>query len=414
MPNLGMDTAVASSAAVSFSDTTAALVSSGLIRGEQQTTPSAKPIAGPQDDLARNVYCILGVPIDAVELQQVVRRIDVAITNAAPFLISTVNVNFLVNSALNAEFRNSVLLSDLCPADGMPIVWIARLLGIPIKHRVAGSDIFDALKAASRSARPLRVFLFGGRQGVAATAARALNDKPAGLRCVGSIYPGFASVDDMSGDAIIDEVNGSHADLLVVALGAAKGQAWLLHNHHRLRVPVRSHFGAAVNFAAGTFKRAPLILRQLGFEWIWRIKEEPQLWRRYRDDAGALLRLLITRVLPLAVVARSQRFAISKPQELRIDETQQEETAVMLRLSGDATVQHLPQAIFHFRRSLSARNRLTIDVSATRRIDARFFGLFLMLRKQLNSKNAVLKFIGVSPRLARLFRLNGVEFLLSE
>jgi N-acetylglucosaminyldiphosphoundecaprenol N-acetyl-beta-D-mannosaminyltransferase len=409
-----MDTAVASSAAVSFSDTTAAHVSSDLIHGEQKTTPSATPIVGPEDDLARNVYCILGVPIDAVELLEVVRRIYVAITDAAPFLISTVNVNFLVNSAVNAEFRNSVLLSDLCPADGMPIVWIAQLLGIPIKHRVAGSDIFDALKAASRSARPLRVFLFGGRQGVAATAARALNDKQGGLRCVGSIYPGFDSVDDISGDAIIDEINSSHADLLVVALGAAKGQAWLLRNHHRLRLPVRSHFGAAVNFAAGTLKRAPLILRQLGFEWMWRIKEEPHLWRRYGDDAGALLRLLITRVLPLAVVARWQRLAINKPQELRIDETQQDESAVTLRLSGDATVQHLQKAIFYFRRTLAARKRLIIDMSSTRRIDARFFGLFLMLTKQLNSKNAALKFIGISPRLARLFRLNGVEFLLSD
>jgi N-acetylglucosaminyldiphosphoundecaprenol N-acetyl-beta-D-mannosaminyltransferase len=363
------------------------------------------------DDLVRNVYCMLGLPIDATELPEVMQRIEVAVTGAAPFLISTVNVNFLVNSLGNAEFRNSVFSSDLCPADGMPIVWIAKLLGIPIKHRVAGSDIFDALSTAPRS-WPLRVFLFGGREGIAAAAAKALNDRPGGLRCVGSLYPGRGSVEEMSQDAFIDPINSSHADLLIVALGAAKGQAWLLRNRDRLRPPVRSHFGAVVNFAAGALKRAPPILRQLGLEWLWRIKEEPQLWRRYGHDARVLLRLFFTRVLPLVIAAQWQRRGPRKPQALRVDEVQ-DDAAVTLSLSGDATVGYVPEAISYFRRALAGQKQLIIDMSSARRIDARFLGLLLMLRKQLNSKNTELKFIGISPRLARLFRLHGAEFLLS-
>jgi N-acetylglucosaminyldiphosphoundecaprenol N-acetyl-beta-D-mannosaminyltransferase len=71
------------------------------------------------------------------------------------------------------------------------------------------------------------------------------------------------------------------------------------------------------------------------------------------------------------------------------------------------------QAAACFRETLTDQKQLLIDLSAIRRIDARFFGLLLMLRKQVNSKNGSLKFIGISPRLTKLFRLNGVEFLLS-
>ena len=128
---------------------------------------NSKPAAATSDDLSREVYCILGMPIDAIEMPAVMQSIEMAATKAAPFVVSTPNLNFLVNSQNDPEFRESLLLSDLCPADGMPIVWIARLTGVPIKHRTAGSDIFEALKARPRPKRPLKVFLFGAKESVA-------------------------------------------------------------------------------------------------------------------------------------------------------------------------------------------------------------------------------------------------------
>src|SRR5260370_6547061 len=175
-------------------------------------------------DLAREVYCVLGMPIDVVEMPEVLRRLEAAAADTKAFVISTPNLNFLVKSQVDPEFRESLLLSDLCPTDGMPIVWIARLMGVPIKGRIAGSDIFEALKATHGSGYPLKIFLFGGAEGVAAAACKALNLEPSGLACVGSIYPGFGTVGEMSRDDIIDTINSSHADFLVAALGAKKGQ----------------------------------------------------------------------------------------------------------------------------------------------------------------------------------------------
>ena len=202
------------------------------------------------DDLSRDAYCVLGMPIDVLDMSSALRDIETAAASKTRFLISTPNLHFLVKIQSDLDFRESLLLSDLCPADGMPVVRIARLLGIPIKDRVAGSDIFEALKAEHNSARPLRVFLFGGAEGVAAAASRALNARPSGLYCVGSFYPGYSSVEAMSHDDIIDEINSSDADLLIVSLGAKKGQSWLQRNHDRLLIPVRIYLGAVINFQA--------------------------------------------------------------------------------------------------------------------------------------------------------------------
>ena len=366
------------------------------------------------EDLARDAYCILGLPIDAIDMPTLLCRIDVAAASRTPFLISTPNLNFLVNSRADPEFRESILDSDLCSADGMPIVWIARLIGVPIKQRVSGSDIFEALKLPDSRRRQLKVFLFGGAEGVAAQAARTLNAESSGVSCVGALAPGFSSVDEMSRNDIINRINASEADFLSVSLGAKKGQLWLHHNHQRLTIPVRAHLGAAINFQAGMVKRAPIWLQACGLEWLWRIKEEPHLWRRYAHDGGVLLRLIFTRVLPLAIANRWSRFKLQRwPQDLLI-KTAHEHDSDTISLSGDATDRHIVKAIAAFRKTLIGTNKVVVvDLSNSRVIDARFFGLLLMLRKRLKGQGSQLTFVGASPAMKTMFRLNELGYLLS-
>jgi N-acetylglucosaminyldiphosphoundecaprenol N-acetyl-beta-D-mannosaminyltransferase len=306
-------------------------------------------------------------------------------------------------------------MSDLCPADGMPIVWIARLLGLPIRERVAGSEMFEALKAKGSSDRPLRVFLFGGQEGVASLAAEKLKAEGSGLVCIGSLCPGFGSVEDMSSDAIIAQINASGADFLLAALGAAKGQAWLRRNHTRLTIPVRSHLGATLNFQAETLKPAPALLRRIGFEWLWRIKEEPHLWRRYWNDGWTLLKLLATRILPLVAKTRLSllRARAGEDRDLRIRRSQGV-SSVVLKLAGDATAEHAAKAASWFRDAAVTNKPLILDLHEIRHIDALFFGLLLMLRKTLQAQGGALTFVGLSPRLKRTFKLHDVDFLLNE
>ncbi len=246
----------------------------------------------------RDVYCILGLPFDAIDMAGTVCQVRDAAAQRTPCFLSTPNLNFAIGSRSDGAFRDSVIHSNLVVADGMPLVWIARLLDVPIRERVSGSTLFETLRGGS--GKPLSVYFFGGPNGAAEAACQRLRQEGGGLTGAGYDSPGFGSVADMRSDEIIQRINASGADFLLVALGARKGEAWIEHNRARITVPVISHLGAVVNFVAGRVHRAPVWMQHIGLEWLWRIKEEPALWRRYFADGLALLLVLVTRVIPYA------------------------------------------------------------------------------------------------------------------
>jgi N-acetylglucosaminyldiphosphoundecaprenol N-acetyl-beta-D-mannosaminyltransferase len=372
---------------------------------------SSRGEAARWDDLAREVYCVLGIPIDAIDMPALISAVENAAVHKTPFLISTVNLNYLVTSQRDPEFHQSLLCSNLCPADGMPIIWIARLLRIPIKHRVAGSDLFATINATTR-ARRLKVFLFGGTETAAAAAASAINRSSGGWRCVGHFCPGFGSAETMGQDDVIDAINTSGADFLLTALGSRKGQIWLLRNHDRLQIPVRAHLGATLHFSAGTIRRAPAIAAKLGLEWLWRIKEEPHLWRRYWRDGVALLGLMYRHVLPLALRTHWQHWFGNKARQDLIIEQAEASDSTVLHLSGAAVAANVAKATSAIRQAVASKRPMTINLAKTSVIDARFLGLLLMLKKRLNEQGGNVKFVGVSARLKKMFDRNGAEFLL--
>jgi N-acetylglucosaminyldiphosphoundecaprenol N-acetyl-beta-D-mannosaminyltransferase len=364
------------------------------------------------EQLRREVYGLLGVPIDVADMATALLQIRKAASDPSPFLISTVNLNFLISSQTDPEFRESLLMSDLCTADGMPIIWLGRLLGVPLKERIAGADIFDKLRTTKIVGNRLKIFLFGGDEGIAAAACKKLNTEPTEVTCVGFLYPGFGAVDDMSAPETIETINRSGANFLAVALGAQKGQPWLRRNHARLRIPVRVHLGAAINFQAGTLKRAPMVMQSLGLEWLWRIKEEPQLWPRYWNDGLAFLALLTTHVFPLLLVGFWGRLTARRlGEDLRITSTDDHDS-VIINLDGIATAKTVEKAAVLFESAGGKSKDVVVNFTNTRQIDARFLGLILMLDKYLKKQGHQLRLLGTSPRMEKLFRLNGFEFLL--
>src|SRR5262249_10242551 len=154
--------------------------------------------------------------------------------------------------------------------------------------------------------------------------------------------------------------NASGADFLAVSLGAKKGQLWLHRNHQRLTLPIRAHLGVTVNFQAGTVKRAPPWLRTSGLEWLWRIKEEPHLWRRDAHDGSVLLQVISTCVLPLAIANRWSGFRSQRwRQDLSIG-TAANHDSVTIELRGDATERHVAEAIGLFRETLTGTKKAVV------------------------------------------------------
>ena len=370
------------------------------------------PVRDDSDDLSRDVYGILGIPLDALDWQSLIERIDNAVAKRERFLLSTPNVNFLMMSQADQEFRESLLLSDSCSVDGMPMVWIARLMGAAIPQRLSGSEIFDALRSRERLHK-LKVFLFGGAEGLVERVNQSINaEERGGMACVGALNPGFGSIADMSAQPIINDINASGADFLTVFLSARKAQGFLLQNHERLNVPVRAQLGATINLQAGTVRRAPILVQRTGFEWLWRVKEEPYLWRRYFNDGRGLFYLILTRVLPFSAYRLLQSLRQNRLKETFAIHSNRAPDAIQLKLVGAATSTHIDTAIAEFRQSLKTKTNIVIDLSRMSTIDARFFGLLLMVRKQILNQGGRLSFLAATRGIVRLFQMNGFGFLL--
>lgn len=245
----------------------------------------------------------MGLPFDAVSLCDASKIILDCIQKRTSCFLTTPNLNFTVMAQGDPDFYNSVVHSDLVVADGMPQIWVAKFLNIPIYERVAGSDLFAYLSNQPRE-KKIRVFFFGGETGIAEKAHHQLNQTSPGMESCGFYDPGFVSIEGMSTENIIKHINDCEPDFIVVALGAKKGQRWIMHNRSRLNAPVISHLGAVINFVAGNVQRAPAKWQRYGFEWLWRIKQEPKLYKRYLGDGLRFIKMLVTQTLPLAVYSR--------------------------------------------------------------------------------------------------------------
>ena len=357
-------------------------------------------------DPHREVHCLFGLAFDAMGIDQAVSHVRRCAIERIPCFISTPNVNWIVAAQTDMALRASVWHSDLCLADGGPIVWAARRLGVPIVERVAGSDLFDRLRR-SRDGRPLKVFFFGGPEGVAERAAAVLNAEQGGLRCVGHESPGFGSVDDMSCKATIERINASDADFVVVALGAKKGQAWIERNRHSLSAPLVSHLGAVVNFVAGDITRAPRQLQRFGLEWLWRVKEEPALWRRYANDGIVWLRLLFRHVVPALVVRRNEMPIVAP----RI-ESSRAGNCVRLCLHGAWTRATMASLRTELALRLAEGFTLEVDLSNTCEVDSALVGLLVLIDGHQPKSQWIRRDVPVAPAVRRMFRICGADRLL--
>jgi len=359
-------------------------------------------------------FGILGVPVDQVDLDAVLDLVDRAAVSQRPMMISTVNANFLAASQRSEIFRTSLVASDVCTVDGIGVLLLCRLLGANVFSRASGADILERLcsRTDTRIGRPLRVFFFGGEAGVAQDARRRVNAlaSPA-MHCVGAISPGFGTIEELSRPEWIEEINDAHPDLLVLALGAERGQAWLLHNAQRLKVPVRTHFGAALNFLTGKVRRAPPLYQRLGLEWLWRITQEPYLARRYYDDGLLLARLVLWKILPLAAVQLLDRI-INRPAAGRLRVvTRSVLDYHVIALSGCAAGDCVEALAGPFAAALEAPSPVALDLRNLTSIDIAGIGAIMRLRRDLARTGRELRLIHMRPHIWRRLQLDAAGWL---
>ena len=220
--------------------------------------------------------------IDNVTSQECLNRIsDTIVKNEKMFIIPS-NVDQIVNVENDHEFQKIFDFADLVVADGMPLIWLSRILRTPLKERIAGSDLFPVMCGLANE-KSFKVFFMGAREGVAARAAMNLKKRYPNLQLVGIYSPPMNFEHDAEENLrIVDMINKSKPHILFVGVGSPKQEKWFYKNFDKLDINVAIGVGASFDFVAGSVKRAPLIFQKNGMEWFWRFLQEPKrLFKRY-------------------------------------------------------------------------------------------------------------------------------------
>lgn len=355
----------------------------------------------------RDVWCVLGLPFDATTLPRSMEHLQTSIEASEVCFLSTPNLNFAMATQSDNAFFQSVVDSDLSVADGMPLIWVAKLLGIPLSERIAGSSLFDELSKQKNKAGKINVFFFGGQEGVAELADQKLTKNSASMISCGFYDPGFVSVDEMSTNKIVAYINSCKPDFIVVALGARKGQEWIQKNKKELNAPVISHLGAVINFVAGNVDRAPVVWQRFGMEWLWRIRQEPTLWKRYLFDGLAFLRAMIFNVLPLACYDHIWKHTAGYNEISKIEFEQKED--VEIKLSG--SIHHA--VMQQFKNDLENiieeyHGDVVINCERLTYIDSAFIATLLLFQNYLSKQGRSLCLSNVPLRIRKTLCLSSV------
>ncbi len=239
---------------------------------------------------------ILGVPVHALRMDEVLARIDSAVRRRARLLLGVVNAAKLVNMRSDAELRASVLSADLILADGMSLVWAGRLLGQRLPERVAGIDLMTAMLQRGAAAG-WRFFLLGATQEVLNECLQRIErDYPGAI--VAGARNGYYSAEQEA--ELAAQISRSNADVLFVAMSSPKKERFLARWFETLNVPVCHGVGGSFDVLAGKVKRAPRLWQATGMEWLYRVLQEPgRLWKRYLITntvfVGLVLKAMILR-----------------------------------------------------------------------------------------------------------------------
>jgi N-acetylglucosaminyldiphosphoundecaprenol N-acetyl-beta-D-mannosaminyltransferase len=343
-------------------------------------------------------------------MQQAIDEVVLASDENRWCFISTPNLNFLCTAQTDASFRQSVINSDLSIADGMSVTLLARILNVPVPERVAGSDLIEHLTERDTKS-PLKAFFFGGESGVAEKASANLNELDAGVVSVGHFTPGFGSVEKMSDEAIISEINKQDVDFLIVSLGAKKGQAWIEKNKDKLTASVVSHLGAVVNFYAGTVQRAPTFWQNIGLEWFWRIYQEPKLWRRYFNDGMKMLTMMTVNIAPYWIwlnFFQDKSASTSLKAEGKVID---DDNSFVIHVSGNCCGTNNDPLREVFKQGVLSNKDIIIDIENVSAIDGSFIGLCMLIHKYLQKNKKSLQLINRNSTVRKIIRWNRAEYI---
>ena len=223
---------------------------------------------------------MLNVWVDDLSLNQLLAKLDSGV-------VFTLNPDHLYHLQRNAAFLAAYRQADFITSDSKYVYWSLGWIGRRIQEKVSGSDIVPSYCWHHRNNPAVKVFLLGAAPGIAQTALERINERCGRGVVIGAHSPSMNFVgDEAEINSVIQKINDSGANALIVGLGAPKQEIWMVkHRHLMPGVKVFMGVGATIDYEAGAVARAPRWMTRVGLEWVYRITTEPRrYWRRYLRD----------------------------------------------------------------------------------------------------------------------------------
>lgn len=217
---------------------------------------------------------ILGVNFDDLTMEQALDRAMDLMRRGEKCRVVTPNAEIGLDCMKNAELREIVNGSELVLPDGIGVIYASRILKRPVGQKVAGCEFAENLADRMQNTG-MKLFLFGGKPGVAEQAAGNLQKKYPGLEIAGTQNGYFSDENE-----IIEIINAAGADALYVCLGCPKQEQFMARNRERLNVLLMGGFGGTLDVLSGNAQRAPEIFIKLGLEWFYRLICDPKRIKR--------------------------------------------------------------------------------------------------------------------------------------
>jgi len=240
---------------------------------------------------------ILGVEVSAINMEMALHTIEDWIARRESHYVCVTGVHGVMESQRDEEVRRIHNAAGLVTPDGMPLVWLSRLMGFSHVERVYGPDLMLAMCARSVT-QGYHHFFYGGAPGVAEKLVLCLQSRFPTLQVSGTYSPPFRPLTPEEDVAVVGCINAAQSDIVWVGISTPKQECWMKEHVGRLCAPVLIGVGAAFDFHAGVKRQAPRWMQQSGLEWLFRLMTEPRrLWRRYLINNTCFLWLVLLQAL---------------------------------------------------------------------------------------------------------------------
>ncbi|WP_226643190.1 WecB/TagA/CpsF family glycosyltransferase [Mesobacillus subterraneus] len=217
---------------------------------------------------------LLGVPVSNFTYKQLIDQLFNRMDEGKKSFIVAINPEKIMKAQKDRALLKLLNAADYQIPDGVGLIIASILKGGKLRRRVTGIDMMMTLCQAAAD-RNKRVFLYGGKPGVAEQAKAGLEE----------LYPDIVITGVMDGyvkdqNLITKTINEASPDIVFVALGSPTQEYWIVNNMHHLSAKVFQGVGGSFDVISGRVKRAPAFFQTIGLEWLYRLMKEPKRWKR--------------------------------------------------------------------------------------------------------------------------------------